>query len=155
VKSYRRLVVATDFSTGSQAAIGAVEAVSGKGPLTVHLIHVLAPIAYMVPSAPLWLEHEQARREDARLQLERFGAALEKRLRGSARVRAHLVGGPPAMEICRLADTVRADLVIVGSHGRTGLRRALIGSVAERVVRHAARPVLIVPVAGSHRRRRA
>ena len=155
MKAYRRLVVATDFSTGSQAAIGAVEAVSGKGPLTVHLVHVLEPLAYMVPTAAMWLEHEQARREDARLQLERYGVALEKRLRGSGRVRAHLVEGAPVAEICRLADTVRADLVIVGSHGRTGLQRAMIGSVAERVVRHAARPVLIVPVAGSHRRRRA
>lgn len=153
MKSYRRLVVATDFSAGSQAAVGAVEAVAGKGPLTVHLVHVLEPVAYLLPTAPMWLEHEQARRADARAHLERFGAALEKRVGKTVRVRAHLVGGPPAAEICRLADTVRADLVIVGSHGRTGFRRAMIGSVAERVVRHAARPVLIVPVAGSHRRR--
>lgn len=155
MKAYRRLVVATDFSPGSQAAIGAVEAVSGKGPLTIHLVHVLEPLAYMVPTAAIWLEHEQARREDARVQLERFGAVLEKRVSGSVRVRAHLVGGAPSTEICGLADTVRADLVIVGSHGRTGLRRAMIGSVAERVARHAGRPVLIVPVAGSHPRRRA
>ena len=154
MKAYRRLVVATDFSTGSQATIGAVEAIAGKSPLAVHLVHVLDPIAYMVPTAPMWLEHEQARREDARAALERFSAALVKRV-GSARVKTHLVGGPPASEICRLADTVRADLVIVGSHGRTGLRRAMIGSVAERVARHAGRSVLIVPVAGSHRHQRS
>ena len=152
MKSYRRLVVATDFSTGSQAGIGAVEAVSGKGPLAVDLVHVLEPIAYLIPTAPMWLEHEHARREDARAQLERFSAALEKRVAG-IRVRMHLVGGPPAAEICRLAEKVRADLVIVGSHGRTGLSRAMIGSVAENVARHAARPVLIVPVAGAHRRK--
>jgi nucleotide-binding universal stress UspA family protein len=153
VKSYRRLVVATDFSTGSHAGIGAVEAVSGKGPLTVDLLHVLEPVAYLIPTAPMWLEHEHARREDARAQLDRVSAALEKRVRGAIRVRMHLVGGPPAPEICRLAEKVRADLVIVGSHGRTGLRRAMIGSVAEYVARHAGRPVLIVPVAGAHKRR--
>jgi hypothetical protein len=78
MKSYRRLVVATDFSTGSKGTIGAVEAVAGKAPLVVHLVHVLEPIAYMVPTAPMWLEHETARREGAHAQLERFGAVLEK-----------------------------------------------------------------------------
>jgi nucleotide-binding universal stress UspA family protein len=152
MKAYRRLVVATDFSTGSHATIGAVEAVAGKSPLTVDLVHVLDPVAYMVPTAPMWLEHEQARRSAARAQLERFAAALQKRVSRGIRVRVHLLGGAPPSEICRFAKKIGADLIIVGSHGRTGLRRAMIGSVAERVVRHAGRPVLIVPIAGSHRR---
>ena len=52
--------------------------------------------------------------------------------------------GEPASTIARIADEREIDLVVMGSHGRTGLRRALLGSVAERTVRLAEVPVLIV-----------
>jgi nucleotide-binding universal stress UspA family protein len=100
------------------------------------------------------VEHIRARRAEAEAELERFGDALAKRIGSDLVVRTHVVEGAPMIEICRIAESVRADLVIAGSHGRTGFRRAMIGSVAERIVRHAGRPVLIVPGAHSHRRRR-
>ena len=153
MKAYRRLVLATDFSAGSRAGIGVVEAVAGKMPLTVDLVHVLDPISHMAPSAVLWLEFEERWKQHARAALQQFRLALEKRVPG-VRVRSHLVIGQPSAEICRVAEKARADLVIVGSHGRTGFRRAVLGSVAERVARLAGRPVLIVPVAGAHRRAR-
>src|SRR5690606_13617820 len=52
--------------------------------------------------------------------------------------------GEPAEEILRLADEARADVVVVGTHGRSGIDRLLLGSVAERVVRHAGCPVLVM-----------
>jgi nucleotide-binding universal stress UspA family protein len=55
-----------------------------------------------------------------------------------------LVSGDPAAEIVRLAETEGADMIVMGTHGRTGLRRLLMGSVAEAVVRRAACPVLTV-----------
>jgi nucleotide-binding universal stress UspA family protein len=155
VKAYRRIVVATDFSPGSQAALGALEALSSQGrALDVHLVHVIEPLMFAAPAAPIWIDYDRARVDDARAQLTRLAGILERRLGASARVRTHFATGPAAAEICRAADTFRADLVIVGTHGRTGLRRAMIGSVAERVVRHAGRPVLAVPQAGPHRPRR-
>src|SRR5436853_2132927 len=151
MKAYRRLVVATDFSAGSRAAIGAVEAVAGKTPLVVDLVHVLEPISYRTPTATLWLELDRRRREQADAAVHQFRLALQKRVPRGLRVREHVLIGAPAQVICRVAEAARADLVIVGSHGRTGFRRALLGSVAERVARSAGRPVLIVPVAGAHR----
>ncbi len=152
MKAYRRVLVATDLSPASRATIGAVEAIAGKGTLVVHVVHVLEPIAYAL-TAPLMLEHDRARREEIRLELARLSVALQKRVDG-VRVRTHVIGGSAPDEICRLAEAVRAHLVIVGSHGRRGFRRAIIGSVAERVARYAGRPVLIVPGAGAHRRPR-
>ncbi|HEY2386518.1 MAG TPA: universal stress protein [Candidatus Binatia bacterium] len=155
MKAYRRIVVATDFSRGSHAALGAVEALASQGrTLEVHLVHVIEPLAFATPPPPIWVDYDRARVEDARAHLKELAAGLERRLGASARVRTHFATGPAASEICRAAETFRADLVIVGTHGRTGLRRAMIGSVAERVVRHAGRPVLAVPLAGSHRPRR-
>ncbi len=153
MRAYRRIVVATDFSPGSRAVLGAVEALAGKEPVGVHLVHVLEPIVSLVPGAAIWHAHERSRRDKAREELARCGEILTQRLGSAVRVRTELSSGPPDIQICRLADRVRAHLVIVGSHGRTGVRRAVLGSVAERVARFAKRPVLICPLAGVHRRR--
>lgn len=153
MKAYRRVVVATDFSPGSKAALGAVEALAGKEPITVHLVHVLEPVESLLPS-PVRLSQQRLIRTQARIELQGLADALKERLGGSGRVQIELASGPAEVQICRLADRVRAHLVIVGSHGRSGFSRALLGSVAERVARFAKRPVLIVPLAGTHRRAR-
>lgn len=57
--------------------------------------------------------------------------------------------GDPATEILRYASRHAIDLIVVGTHGRTGLTRVLLGSVAERVVRGACCPVLVVPAAST------
>lgn len=63
---------------------------------------------------------------------------------GSLVVEKHLLEGDPATEILRLAEDVHCDLIILGTHGWTGLRRLLLGSVAESVMRRASCPVLTV-----------
>ena len=63
--------------------------------------------------------------------------------------------GDPATEILDAAATVGSDVIVMGTHGRTGLQRLLLGSVTERVVRHSAVPVLAVPQSGSTDRKRA
>jgi len=76
-------------------------------------------------------------------------AAEEKRVRdaGIATDSATLVGRPDSEIVARAAET-KADLIVMGTHGRSGLAHALLGSVAERVVQHAPCPVLIVPKRG-------
>ncbi|MEO6029452.1 MAG: universal stress protein [Candidatus Binatia bacterium] len=151
MRAYRRVLVATDFSPASRATVGAVEAIAGKGDLLVHVLHVIEPVSHALPQP---IAYQRARRAHVCTELARFCADLEKRVGGDVRARPHVASGAPAVAICRVAESIRAHLVIVGSHGRTGFRRAMIGSVAERVARHAQRPVLIVPGAGAHGRRR-
>lgn len=152
MKAYRRVVVGVDFSRGTEAAIGAVEALAGKAPMTVYLVHVLEPPAYLLPPPSVPLLFERNRRDDAELRLKRLADALKKRLGDAVTVRTEHMTGLAEDQIRKTAERVRAHLIIVGSHGHRGFRRALLGSVAERVARLAGRPVLIVPLAGSHRR---
>ena len=146
-KRLRRIVIATDFSAGSAAAVSAFTTTWRiEGGAHVHLLHVVEPTAF-APAPPLWVDYDRARVEDARVRLEREAKRLRARLDSKAKLRTLLVIGSPYAEICRAAATLGADVILIGTHGRTGLRRALIGSVAERVVRHAGRPVLTVPLA--------
>ncbi len=76
---------------------------------------------------------------EAREELERTAAALT-----TAPVEKRIEVGDVAKTICRIAEEVHVDVIVVGSHGRTGLERLFLGSVSEHVVRHAPCPVLVV-----------
>jgi len=129
------------------AAAGAYVAVLGvdSSPARVELARSGVLNAWSVQRARAeWLRGRVAL-EDAQTGRHRVDATV--------RTRTVLLTGTPHVEICRLANEVGADLIVTGTHGRTGIRHALIGSVAERVVRHAGRPVLTVPMHGAKRRR--
>lgn len=78
------------------------------------------------------------------------GAGVLRRAADQARetfhgiIRGHLTSGPVAEELVALATQQRADFLVVGTHGRSGLSRTLVGSVAEKIVRHASCPVVVV-----------
>jgi nucleotide-binding universal stress UspA family protein len=89
---------------------------------------------------PEEMEREwNAEMAEAREELERTAAALS-----TARVDKRIEVGEVAGTICHVAEELGADVVVVGSHGRTGLERLFLGSVSEHVVRHAPCPVLVV-----------
>jgi nucleotide-binding universal stress UspA family protein len=76
---------------------------------------------------------------DAGSELERTAAELT-----TAQVDKRIELGDVAPTVCRIADDVGADVIVVGSHGRTGFGRLFLGSVSEHIVRHAPCPVLVV-----------
>ena len=88
-----------------------------------------------------WWKRELA---DAHGRLDRTEPALRR-----VAVHEAIEEGDAADAICREAKKVGADAIVVGSHGRTGLKRLFLGSVSERVVRHAPCPVLVVPSSGN------
>lgn len=134
----RRILHPTDFSEGSRPALAMARVLARAERAELVLIHV-APEA--VPGggaffAPPVVEPE--REQLARLE-EQSAAALP-----GLSVRSHLCQGDAAGEIVLAADDFQCDLIVMGSHGRTGLRRLLMGSVAESVCRNAPCPVLII-----------
>lgn len=132
------VVVPIDFSEDSFAALAtALEMVEDS--MHLHVVHVLAS---MEPAEPGVIWHtidEASRTEHAKAALE-----AELKRRDYAVGRAVIRFGDPGHEIVSYAEQVDAGLVLVASHGKTGLERLLIGSVAERVVRLAHCPVLVI-----------
>ncbi len=108
----------------------------------LHIVHVL-PIVEPLPilgSAPLLTAGDLL--VAGRAVLDRACAAASIRFKG--KVAGHLAAGEPWRQIVQTASTLGADLVVVGTEGRTGIARIALGSVAESVVRHAGCPVLVV-----------
>jgi nucleotide-binding universal stress UspA family protein len=140
--SFRRILVATDFEESAEQAIAcAVELARADGAELV-LLHVYMDLPTYPEVAAGRVEaiyEEQRRWVEGELE-RRARAARGRGLLASPLVRT----GSPAPTIARVAAEERADLVVVGTHGRSGLDRLVLGSVAERVVRQAPCPVLVV-----------
>lgn len=140
MKPYRHIVFATDFSEGADRIAVSVAQLATKLDAKVSLVHVvglvLSPGA-MVPGYDPGLVKQLVSDADAALDRLR-----REELVGVESRAFSLVGGSPAASIVDFLAEHAADLCVVGTHGRTGMSRALIGSVAERVVRHAPCDVL-------------
>ena len=109
------------------------------GQRVIHVIHVAPDLVVMAPEV-VWQEvSDETRRENIEANFQRvFGDA---KYRG---IDFHVAFGDPGHQIEAYAKEVGADLVIVPSHGRTGIQRLFLGSVAERVTRLAHCPVLVL-----------
>ena len=140
---FRSLCVAVDLSEPSREALDQAADLARAVGADLTVAHVVAPpppVATDLLVAPGGVAAEAAREEEA--ALEAWRAVAEAR--AGRPVRGRLLTGDPARELVRLASEGGCDLVVMGTHGRTGLRRALLGSVAAAVVREAPCPVLVV-----------
>jgi nucleotide-binding universal stress UspA family protein len=132
------VVVPVDFSDVSARAIStALEMVDN--PSAVHLLHVLFPLDNVSPGI-VWSELDDQTREHAvREHFDKFLA--KKNISG---VTVNVQFGDPGTVIADYADELGADLIVIPSHGYHGVKRFVLGSVAERVIRHANCPVLVL-----------
>jgi nucleotide-binding universal stress UspA family protein len=141
----RRILVATDFSkTSAKALTGAIDlAQTHRAKLAI--MHAYVPLVPLVPEQ--YIEAGTWDRIDTETQrwAERQLAKLAERARKSGvRASSVLVSGDPSRQIVRTARSLRADLIVVGTHGRRGLTKFFLGSVAERVIATAACPVMTI-----------
>lgn len=138
-----RICCAVDFSEASRLAmIEAADLAKGCGA-QLTLLHVHEPAVkaaaevLVASSAPFDLASVDVARDLAVWK-------TEAERRATTAVKTAVVTGDPVSEILRYARAHGVDLLVVGTHGRTGLRHVVLGSVAERVVRQAPCPVLVV-----------
>lgn len=139
------ILVAIDFSETSLRALKVALGMAQTRPdAELHLVHVLSPLR--APFAFLESSSEDlsmiAAIEEASNRLDALCGDAEKPK--VAKVSGHVRVGEAAREIVQLASDIGADLIVVGTHGRQGVERVLLGSVAEEVVRRAPSPVLTV-----------
>jgi nucleotide-binding universal stress UspA family protein len=138
----RTILHPTDFSAASRHAFELACSLARDHGARLIVLHVLErPViiqsGVMTPPPPS--EGLEQQREEARQQLQRVRPDDE-----SIRVERRLEEGDAATAVLQVAQETACDLVVMGTHGRTGLARLLMGSVAEKVLRGAACPVLTV-----------
>jgi nucleotide-binding universal stress UspA family protein len=149
-----KIVLATDGSTEAEVAARTAVDLSQKTHSELHVVHAfgIAPIGPPVypegtdlQSFEFEAEAEEGQRISERRAREVLQAEVEKvRSWGGTVAGEHLVEGRVAPEIVGLAEEIGAGLIVMGSRGLGGIRRALMGSVSDMVVRHAHCPVLVV-----------
>lgn len=133
-----RVVVPTDFSEESIAAVDTALQMAA-GPSSIHVVHVLPELVVIEPSVAWATIDDEDRVRNTQTQLEATFEA--EKYRG---LNVKVLVGDPGHSVADYAQENGADLIVLPSHGRTGLKRMLIGSVAERVVRLAHCPVLVL-----------
>jgi universal stress protein A len=142
----RKILLPTDFSGCADYALPYAAALARGSGATIICVHVVEPIVpavgYTGLAEPMPMADISEQLEDsAERELPRLAECDD--LHG-INVEEVIVHGDPAAEIVRVAEEREVDLIVVSSHGRTGLGRIIFGSTAEAVVRHANCPVLVV-----------
>jgi universal stress protein A len=143
----RNILVPTDFSAHGRAALDQAVAIAGVFSARVVLLHSywvsvstttsdITAMSVMLPTTFI-----ERLREEAQAQLEDLVKIAAK---AGVTCESRLTAAPPAQAILDEAHSLPADLIVMGTHGHTGLRHVLLGSVAERIVRLAACPVMTV-----------
>jgi nucleotide-binding universal stress UspA family protein len=134
-----RILVPLDGSMLAEAALWAAVDLGGKNGATLSLVR--AAQAYTLPGADAVEAEVRAVRE-----AEEYLAAVRRRLedKGVNRVETHVWYGPAAAAIVEAASFQKADMIVMCTHGRSGLGRLVLGSVAESVLRGTTIPILIV-----------
>jgi universal stress protein A len=146
--SYSRILVPIDFSECSKQSISYAARFALRNKAALLLLHVFEPSHYPIkgdevakPSSELLKAQADSAEGVAAASLAKMESELRSR---GIEAEAYQREGCPFDEIVKMAKYLKVDLIIIGSHGRTGLAHLLIGSVAERVVEHARCPVLVV-----------
>ena len=141
---YHRILWPTDFSALAQAALAHAVGLASDTGAELVLLHVLPPlVAYVVPELAGALSVSLQRK--ARVAAQRQLLRLETQVKApNCRTRTVLTEGVPFYEILQVAKRLRCDLIVLATHGRTGLVHAIMGSVAENVIRRARCPVLTI-----------
>ncbi len=142
--SLQRILVATDFSASALVAVRTAAAWARASSGHVTLVHVHPPLAMTTEVLPtvMWVSPE-SRGASMRQARERLDAIAREELAGVDHDRVLLEHTSASVAIAREAAARGSDLVVVGTHGRSAISRALVGSVAEQVIRHAPCSVLL------------
>lgn len=147
----RKIMITLDGSSLSENALPVVQNLFPAQEIEIILVHVIDPLTYspyvtpMAPSLtwdPQLIEHEWV--EHRRVIVDEMNVAAHKLEQQGFHVRVHIPVGDPIHEICEIARTEQVDLLAMATHGRSGIMRLLLGSVAEGVLRSLSLPMLLI-----------
>lgn len=141
LRGIKNILVPVDFSEASLRALAVAGQWAKQLGASIHMVYVIEP-----PTIPQWGYVFLALREDKlRSEAKRQMEMLRRERPQDVPVTFEVLSGAGAeYEVCELAAKSRSDLIVMASHGWGKIKRALLGSTAERIVRHAPCPVLVV-----------
>lgn len=143
-----KILVCVDFEEATEAVVAAARNLCRGGPCSLHVAHAferpVLPFTIRGPVHPAvqWAELERL----VVRELTRLAADLAPERAQEQEERVHLLRGKPAQSLSRFAEEAQVDVMVVGTHGRHGLDRLLIGSVASGVLQRAPCPVFVTPL---------
>jgi nucleotide-binding universal stress UspA family protein len=145
MKKIRRIMHPTDFSRASSAAFRRAVDMAKANTAELLLVHVITSVVPIMTdgyvSPRVYEDLEAAARADGQKQMDKL---VRKARQAGARVKGLLLEGVPHERIAQAARSKKADMVVMGTHGRTGFAKLVLGSVASRVLTVAPCPVLTV-----------
>lgn len=139
-----RIVCPVDFSETSERAARYAAALARQLGAGLHFVHSWQMPVYAFPDGAVILGPDVVAQITDELQRS-LDALIERHRSPDLAIEGHLTQGLADREIVRMAGELSAELIVMGTHGRTGLPHLFLGSVAERVVRSSSVPVLTVP----------
>jgi len=140
----RKVVVGTDFSEASEHALESAVSLAKRLGATVEVVHAYALPAFSLPIEGAVMTGPAYAAELSDKLGQQLTELVSRHRASGVPLAGHLRVGAPDKELLAFAAECGANLIVVGTHGRTGPAHLLMGSVAERVVRHSALPVLTV-----------
>lgn len=144
MSTFERVLVPVDFSAATPGVVRCATELAKRYGASLVLLHVHVAATDEGLEVPVRFGGDSFDASRADRELALSALASDARGAGAAVTEALIVSGEPSREIVARARAHRCDLVVMGTHGRTGLSRLLMGSVAEAVVRHAPCSVLTV-----------
>lgn len=143
---FRKIMVATDGSELVKKAVDTAIEMSKLSQAKLYALHVI-PLGDFYSAMPPSIDAEwiEVMEEHLKIEAEKALAYVENAGKtANIEVESVTLEGNPAVEIVDFAEKNDIDLIIMGTHGKSGIQRILIGSVAENVVRHSKKPVLVI-----------
>lgn len=144
----KTILFPTDFSQGARAAMEYAVAMAKDCQAKLILLYVIQDISiaeWYIPSSLSAADLVEDMQKSATKEMEKWQAEAKQQLKD---VESLVLRGVPFVEIIKTAKDMKADMIVIGTHGRTGIDHMLFGSTAEKVVRKSHCPVLTVRIAG-------
>ncbi|MHB9097207.1 MAG: universal stress protein [Syntrophales bacterium] len=144
---YKKVLFCTDFSENSDCAFDYAFGVAKRDEGVLYILHVIPDIPNQY-YASLYSKQENFEKIQAAIREnleQRFNDQYLSQIKDKAKVKVVTKSGREDEEILKFARKEKCDIIVIGTHGRTGIKHAVFGSVAEKVIRYSPIPVFVIP----------
>jgi len=148
---YKKLLFCTDFSEGSDYAFQFALGIAKRDKGLLYILHVIPTNPYQ-KLAEAYITEGNLKKDMEKYVNNQYEEHYVKKMENGAKFRIVTKSGGEAEEIIKFSKDEKVDLIVMSTHGRTGIEHVLLGSVAEKVIQRSPFPVFIIPARNMHKR---